>query len=66
MNDKTYFKITNTKSGEVLYYVSTNIRIPAEKICETLHLTDCTAVEITKEQYDAEADDEDPQEEEGT
>ncbi len=63
MNEKTYFKITNTQSGEELY-VSVNIPIPAEKICETLCLTDCTAEQITKEQYDAEADDEDPQEEE--
>lgn len=59
MNEKTYFKITNTVTGEELY-ASVNIPITAEKICETLCLTDCTEEQITKEQYDAEADDEDP------
>lgn len=56
MSEKFYYKITS-KDGENLY-VSVNAHAKADKLCKFFGLDDCTAVEITKEEYDENAEDE--------
>lgn len=59
MSKKFYYKITS-EDGENLY-VSVNAHAKADKLCKFFGLDDCTAVEITKEEYgenDEDAEDE--------
>ena len=54
--ERHYYKITNIDSTEL--YVSTNLPLKSNKLCEILGLGDYTAVEITKQEYDENTEDE--------
>ena len=54
--EKHYYKMTSIDGTEL--YVSTNLPLKSNKLCEILGLDDCTAVEITKQEYDENTEDE--------
>ena len=53
---KYYYKITSIDGTEL--YVSTDLPLKSNKLCEILGLGDYTAVEITKQEYDENTEDE--------
>ncbi len=52
MTDKFYYKIINETTNEVDFYVSVDLPIKPEKLCETLCLKGYRAEPTTKEDYE--------------
>lgn len=56
ITEKYYYKITSIDDTEL--YVSTDLPLKPNKLCEILGLDDCAAIEITKQEYDENTEDE--------
>lgn len=56
MTDKFYYKIINDTTNEVEFYVSVDLPVKPEKLCETLCLEGYHAEPTTKEDYEENAD----------
>lgn len=56
ITEKYYYKMISIDGTEL--YVSTNLPLKSNKLCEILGLDDYTAVEITKREYDGNTEDE--------
>lgn len=52
MTDKFYYRIINDATNEADFYVSVDLPIKPEKLCETLCLNGYHAEPATKEEYE--------------
>lgn len=52
MEEKFYYKIVNDATNEVDFYVSVDLPVKSEKLCETLCLSGYRAEFATKEEYE--------------
>ena len=52
MTDKFYYKIINDTTNEIECYVSSDLPVKPEKLCETLCLKGYRAEPTTKEEYE--------------
>ena len=57
MTDKFYYKLINNTTDEVEFYVSVDLPLKTEKLCETLCLKGYRAEPVTKEEYEKESED---------
>lgn len=56
MADKYYYKIINDNTGLDVFYVSVDVPIKDEKVCEVLDLKGHHAESISKDEYEREVD----------
>jgi len=54
MSDKFFYKIINDFTNLVRFYVSVDVPIQDDKVCEVLNLDGCHAVSVTKEEFERE------------
>lgn len=57
MTEKYYYKIINDTTNEIECYVSVDLPVKPEKLCETLLLDGYHAEPTTKEDYEENTDD---------
>lgn len=57
MTEKYYYKIINDTTNEIECYVSVDLPVKPEKLCETLFLDGYHAEPTTKEDYEKNTDD---------
>lgn len=58
MADKYYYKIVNDYTSLIDFYVSIDVPVQDDKVCEILNLNGCHAVGVTKEEFERETMDE--------
>lgn len=56
MDEKFYYKIINDVTSEVDFYVSVDLPIKPEKLCETLGLSGYHAEMTSKEEYESQTE----------
>ena len=52
LEEKFYYQIVNDATNEVDFYVSVDLPVKPEKLCETLCLNGYSAEPTTKEEYE--------------
>lgn len=58
MADKYYYKIVNDNTGSVVFYVSVDVPVQDNKVCEVLNLDGHHAESVTEEEFVRETMDE--------
>ena len=59
MDEKYYYKIINDATSETNFYVSVNLPVKPDKLCETLCLSGYHAEPASKEEYESQTYEED-------
>ena len=57
MADKFYYKIVNDNTGSVVFYVSVDVPVKDDKVCEVLDIKGHHAESVTKEEFERETED---------
>lgn len=58
MNEKYYYRIINDATSEVDFYVTVDLPVKPEKLCETLCLSGYHAEMASKEEYESQTENE--------